>query len=200
MRKAKRPVREQLGARSRAFRTLAQSVYRSRRLREGGFSAEAHERILESARWSLSVANRQPWLLADAQGSSAREILLQFAREPAAFTDFFAAKADLGVVEDLHAAGAMVVVLGQHADPFWRESCLLAVHQMMLAAAAEGLAARVLLPTSPNALARRVRVPVGYLPFVLVLVGHQGDEECDTRALKPITAVRLPIETGRTDS
>ena len=200
MSKAKRAASGQPGAKGRAFRDLAQSVYRRRRLSEGEVSVAAYERHLESARWSPSVANRQPWLLASAEGDSARDMLLHLARDPAAFTDFFAAKSDLGVVEDLHAAGALVVVLGQRGDPFWRESCLLAVHQMMLAAAAEGLAARVLLPSSPNALARLVRVPAGYLPFVLVLVGHQGEEECDTRALKPITDVRVPFEPDREDS
>lgn len=176
-----------------AFRELARAVFHQRRLTEGAIRAEQFERILEAARWTPSVANRQPWLLASASGNAGRDLLELLSCTPGGFSDFFAPTSGGGVTGDLHAAGAVVAVQGQRTCPFWRESCLLATYQLMLAAVAEGLAARTLMPASPNALAKVLRVPEEYTIFSVVLVARAGEAQADTRQLKPVGVISIKL-------
>lgn len=178
-----------------SFKALAHAVYHCKQLAPGAISPAQFERILESARWTPSVANKQPWLLAGANGDAARGLLQHFAEHPRSFADFFASTSERDVLEDMGAAGALVFLLGQRTSPFWRESCLLATYQMLLATAAEGLAARALIPTSPNALAEIIRVPDEYLAFMLVLLGREGEPEIKTAMLKPLGDVSVALST-----
>lgn len=178
-----------------AFQELARAVYHHRRLSQGKISPAQLDRILECARCTPSVANRQPWMLATSNGEAARGLLLELARHPDGFEDFFSANPGTQFVRDLHAAGALIVVLGQRSEPFWRESCLLVTHQILMASAAEGLAARAVLPKSPNALALKIRVPDEYLAFMLVLVGHPGELEFTSRAMKKVSDLAIPLKT-----
>ena len=188
-----RRSRKPSGLDGASFQELARTVYHHRRLVQGKISPAQIDRILECARCAPSVANRQPWLLATSNGDSARKILLELARNPESFEDFFAANPGTHFVHDLHAAGALIVVLGQRNEPFWRESCLLVTHQLLMASTAEGLAARAVLPKSPNDLARKIRVPDEYLAYMLVLVGHAGEMELNSGTLKKISDLSVPL-------
>jgi len=194
-RRSKSPPKE-TGAGS-SFHELARAVYHLRGLSTGKVQAAQLDRILECARLTPSLANRQPWLLGAANGDAARELAERLAQEPDAFEDFFSAKPGDHIVRDLHAAGAVVAVLGQRNEPFWREGCLLVTHQLLLAAAAEGLAARAIFPRSPNALAKRIRVPDEYLAFAVVLIGHAGELEHGSRTLKALTDTTATLSLER---
>jgi nitroreductase len=175
------------------FRELVRSVFHRRGLLEGPIPAERFEQILECARWAPSVANQQPWLLAAASGSSAREFLDALNASAVAFEDPFSPVSRPDVRSDLRAAGAVVVLMGHRASPFWRESLLLATYQLMLGVTAQSLAARALLPVSPNDMVRFLKVPEDYVVYSLVLVGHAGEAEANTQLLKPILEVSAPL-------
>lgn len=177
-----------------AFQSLAKSVRHLRRLEPGKIAPAKLDRILESARLSPSVAGRQPWLLATCNGDAARGLMLDLA-DHAAFEDFFAAAQGEHIRRDLQAAGAMVLVMGQRSEPFWRESCMILTHQLLLAASAENLAARAILPRSPNELAQKVRVPDEYLAFMLVLIGHPGEAE-PAREARALADLSIPLDSG----
>ncbi|MBI3832390.1 MAG: nitroreductase family protein [Planctomycetes bacterium] len=195
-----REPRKPAGLDGAAFQELARAVYHHRSLSQGKISPAQIDRILECARCTPSVANRQPWLLANSNGDAAHGLLLELARNPDAFEDFFAAHPGTHFVRDLHSAGALIVVLGQRSEPFWRESCLLVTHQILMAATAEGLAARAVLPKSPNALAQKIRVPDEYLAFMLVLLGHAGELEHTSGTLKKVSDLSVPLKTeAKTD-
>ena len=176
------------------FHALAKRVYYRSHLSDGEVSPAAFQRILECARRTPSVANRQPWMLSGCAGETAREILTTLARTPDLFLDFFAsASGDEGVTSDLHNAGALVFMMGERKVPMWRDCCLLASYQLMLAANSEDLTARTLLPVSPNEMSKLIRVPEGYMVFSLILFGHMGDKSTDTRSLKSISEVSAPL-------
>lgn len=181
-----------------AFQDLARTVMHLRRLEPGKIAPAQLDRILESARHTPSVAGRQPWLLATCNGDAAREFMVELAKS-AAFEDFFSAAHGENIVRDLQAAGAIVLILGERNEPFWRESCMVLTHQLLMAATAEGLAARAIMPRSPNDVAMKVRVPDEYLAFMLVLVGHPGEPEPERKAPKPIAELAIPLKGSAKD-
>jgi nitroreductase len=191
-RRAIRPAKIR-GLNGPAFRELARTVFHRRTLTPGPIPADRFERILECARWAPSVANQQPWLLAASSGAPAREILDTLERTAVKFEDPFSMVSHPDVRPDLRAAQALVVLMGQRATPFWRESLLLATYQLMLAVATEGLASRTLLPVSPNDMAHYVKVPGDYVVYSLVLIAHPGEAEATTQLLKPIVEVSAPL-------
>jgi nitroreductase len=191
-RRATRPAQAR-GLSGQAFRELARAVFHRRTLVPGPIPAERFERVLECARWAPSVANQQPWLLAAASGAQAREILDTLETSSVKFEDPFSPVSHPDVRPDLRAASAVVVLMGQRTTPFWRESLLLATYQLLLAAAAEGLASRTLLPVSPNDMTRYVKVPGEYVVYSIVLIGHPGEAEATTQLLKPIPEVSAPL-------
>jgi nitroreductase len=176
-----------------AFRALARKTFYRKGLEAGDVPAAAFERILEAARWTPSVANRQPWLLAGCRGESARDVLNYVARHPDNWRDFYSAEPS-GVTQDVHNADAVVLLMGQRANPFWRECCLLANYQILLATAAEGLASRALMPTSPNEQSEHFKVPEQYQLYSLTIVGLPGEASADTSLLKPECEVMVPLK------
>ncbi|MCW8130741.1 MAG: nitroreductase family protein [Planctomycetota bacterium] len=188
--KARKPALD-----GQAFQDLARSVMRLRRLEPGKIAPAQLDRILECARHTPSVAGRQPWLLATCNGDSARGLMVDLAGN-AAFEDFFSASQGENIVRDLQAAGAMILIMGERNEPFWRESCMVLTHQLLMAASAEQLAARAIMPRSPNDLAMKIRVPDEYLAFMLVLIGHPGAPEPERTHPKPIADVAIPLKGG----
>lgn len=174
-------------------RQMMRSLYYRRRLESGAVSPEAFDQVLDSARWTPSVANRQPWLIAGLRGETAREVLVQMQETPGLLEDFFSARSHESAVQDIEHAGALVLLMGERTAPFWRESCLLATHQMMMAAAIEGLATRTLMPTSPNVMAGLFKIPDNYMAFSLILLGQPGEAEANTTMLKPALDVIVPL-------
>ena len=174
-------------------RQMLRSLYYRRRLEFGEVSAAAFEQVLDSARWTPSVANRQPWLISGLRGEPAHEVLEQMKETPGLLEDFFSSRSHESAVQDIEHCGALVLLMGQRTAPFWRESCLLATHQMMMAAAVEGLASRTLMPTSPNVMAQLFKIPDDYLAFSLILIGQPGEPEANTTMLKPAVDVIVPL-------
>ncbi|MCX7806446.1 MAG: nitroreductase family protein [Planctomycetota bacterium] len=174
----RRPEASRRGAQSRAIELLKGLPFR-RALGGGIVSGAGLRAILDAARASPSLAGTQPWKFMVFGGESVRGLLVERAGSPGeGFTDLFAGSgAGSSIGRDFENAGAFIVVLGDRHVPFWRESCILCAHQMLLAARAIGLEARVYAPLSPGDLAGALMVPEGYVAALLVAVGTAGVED-----------------------
>lgn len=188
-------VKTVAGLDKKKYREIVRSLYRRCALESGAVDAESFDQILDSARWTPSVANRQPWLISGLRGELAHDVLHQLSEMPGMLEDFFSARSHESLSNDLQSAGAMVLLMGQRTAPFWRESCLLATHQMMMSAAVEGLATRTLMPTSPNGMTKFFKIPDDYLAFSMILVGQPGEPEANTAMLKPVMDVIVPLKS-----
>lgn len=144
----------------------------------GGVSGDDLRIILDVARASPSLAGTQPWKFMVFEGESVRGFLVERAASPAeGFTDLFAKGVAGSTCRDFENAGAFIAVLGERSVPFWRESCILCAHQMLLAARAIGLEARVYAPLSPNDMSNALMVPEGHIVTLIVAVGTAGEED-----------------------
>jgi hypothetical protein len=161
----------------------------------GEVKAEQLERILDTARWTPAPADQQAWMLAPLSGALAREALGKLLERYETFEDTFAGKGISDLAQCFQFASCAILVLGTHSLPFWRESCILVVHQLMIAAAAEDLAARALTPSSPNAMARLIRIPREYLVSTVLLLGLAGSR----KRKRPTQSLAVPILPLRGD-
>ncbi len=155
---------------------------------------EQLERILEAARWAPSGANRQPWKFVVVGEARAKAEIRRHceaadarwhAHAPAWLKGFFADYEILPVKEFLTTVPWLICVFGRRGNPYWKESVWIAIGNILLAAAAEGLASLPYTPGQTRYLNRILDVPAEFMPQAVLPIGHADPARLPDRSEHP---------------
>jgi len=161
-------------------------------------SDEALERILAAAHDAPSFANRQPWFFVVIRDDEMKRFVREHCEEVEQKTHsgaapwFRAFLDDTGLTPEksfLTEAPVLVLVFGERGAPYWRESCWLAIAQLSLAAAAEGLACLTYTPGRVHGVRKRLGVPRKLVLQAILPLGRAADEDGGSPERRPLAEV-----------
>lgn len=171
-----------------------------RRYRPDPVSDETLQRILEAGHSAPSFANRQPWLFVVVRDAAMKQFVREHCEEVEQKTHsgaapwFRAFLDDTGLTPEkrfLGEAPVLVLVFGERGAPFWRESCWMAIAQLALAAAAEGLACLTYTPGRIRGARKRLGVPRKFALQAILPIGTPVVEGGEGPVRKPLSEVLL---------